>query len=186
MLISRPDEVSFSWSLRKTPSNNFNYYDTVDSSNNYETQLNDKKPNLSNSKNNKKKKKNIILQNEDDEFNYFYSSIMIEIKFEFMDYINNCGFPFMENSYDIIFSKKYNFYDFVKYNSFQYNIISNTIQTKNKKIMNLLNNKDKLDKSDMDKINFINSIENIDDLENLDDIDYFDEIENNDYNDNLE
>ena len=122
----------------------------------------------------------IILRNEDDEFNYHYGNIMIDIKFEFLDYIQENAFPFLENHHRM---ESPNFYDFLKYNSSKYHSIANSIQNKNRKIIKLINNKKKLNNTDIAKINYINNIDNIDSIDNIDNIEDIcdiDEINNSD------
>ena len=136
-------------------------------------------------------KKNVILKDEDDEFNYLYGNTMMDIKFEFLDYIQYNAFPFLENQHHI---KSPTFYDFLRHNSPVYNSLANSIQNKNRKIIRLINNKEKLNKIDIEKIDYLNNIDdieyinninNIDNLDNLEILDNSDEeIDNINYNDN--
>lgn len=136
-------------------------------------------------------KKNVILKDEDDEFNYLYGNKMMDIKFEFLDYIQYNAFPFLENHH---YMKSPTFYDFLRHNSPIYNSLANSIQNKNKKIIKFINNKEKLNKVDIEKIDYLNNIDdieyidninNIDNLDNLEILDNSDEdIDNINYNDN--
>ena len=117
----------------------------------------------------------IILKDEDDEFNLKFGSTMIDIKFEFLEYIQDNGFPFLENNHRI---NSPTFYDFLKYNSVKYNSLANSIQNKNKKIMRLINNKKKLNNTDIAKIIYINNIEEIDDINIMDNLDTLDNLDN--------
>lgn len=137
---------------------------------------------------NKNLKKNVILKDEEDEFNYLYGNTMMDIKFEFLDYIEYNAFPFLENQYHI---KSPTFYDFLRHNSPIYNSLANSIQNKNRKIIKLINNKEKLNKVDIEKIDYLNNIDDIEYIENLNNLDNLEILDNSDedtdninYNDN--
>lgn len=137
---------------------------------------------------NKNLKKNVILKDEEDEFNYLYGNTMMDIKFEFLDYIEYNAFPFLENQHHI---KSPTFYDFLRHNSPIYNSLANSIQNKNRKIIKLINNKEKLNKVDIEKIDYLNNIDDIEYIENLNNLDNLEILDNSDedtdninYNDN--
>ena len=171
----------------KTPSWSNVYTDLVEL-----TDTNDIIP-LENKKKNKTEqsknlKKNVILKDEDDEFNYLYGNTMMDIKFEFLDYIQDNAFPFLENQHHI---KSPTFYDFLRHNSPIYNSLANSIQNKNRKIIKLINNKEKLNKIDIEKIDYLNNIDDIEYINNINNIDNLEildnsdeEIDNINYNDN--
>lgn len=125
------------------------------------------------------KNKKIILKDEDDEFNFQFGNSMIDIKFEFLEYIQDNGFPFLENNHRI---ESPTFYDFLKYNSVKYHSLANSIQNKNKKIMRLISTKKKLNNTDIAKIIYINNIDEIDDIniDNLDNLDNLEILDNSD------
>jgi hypothetical protein len=72
---------------------------------------------------------NLNLKNVDEEFNKEYSSNILDIKFEFRDYIEKEYLPFLN-----VMNKtttKYNFYDFIKQNSVNYKKLMERIEKEN-------------------------------------------------------
>ena len=72
------------------------------------------------------------LKNIDDEFEKIYNNIIIDIKVDFENYINEQCMPFLDNHLNY---KNYNFYDFLKYNSQNYIDITNKVKIENEEIL---------------------------------------------------
>lgn len=75
-----------------------------------------------------------IFKNTDDEFEYKYSSIIIDIQIIFEDHINNYYLPFLNK----ITNLKYNFYDFIKEHCVEYDKINESVRIDNKLIQDEL------------------------------------------------
>ena len=73
------------------------------------------------------------LKDHDEEFEFIFNKVIVNIKVDFEDYINNRSFPFMDNNLNL---KSYNFYDFLKYNSQNYINIINKIEQENNEYTN--------------------------------------------------
>lgn len=82
---------------------------------------NDKEFEIKNTKeknfNNQKPILKYNLKDADEEFEFIFNKVLVNIKVDFENYINNQAFPFMDNNLNL---KSYNFYDFLKYNSINY------------------------------------------------------------------
>ena len=62
-----------------------------------------------------------------EEFDLIYDSIICDLKLGFREYLKEEGMPFM----DKIINTEYNFYDFIKFNSENYEIICQTVEKDN-------------------------------------------------------
>lgn len=95
--------------------------------------------------NNEKKIINEI-KHPDDEFEMLYTSIISDIKFDFENFIKNNNLPFLNNNNinKLINKNNYDFYDFIKYNSINYEKVVENINNENLEI------NDKIDDSDED------------------------------------
>lgn len=71
---------------------------------------------------------NYNLKNSDEEFEFIFNKVLVNIKVDFENYINNQAFPFMDNNLNL---KSYNFYDFLKYNSQNYIDVVNKVDEEN-------------------------------------------------------
>jgi hypothetical protein len=82
----------------------------------------------------------------DDEFDKKYSLKMLDIKFEFREYINDLVLPFLDNNKMNIDINKINFYDFIKNNCENYNKIIRDVDKLNDDYENELetNNNDEI------------------------------------------
>jgi hypothetical protein len=69
------------------------------------------------------------LKDADEEFEFIFNKLLVNIKIDFENYINNQAFPFMDNNLNL---KSYNFYDFLKYNSHNYSDVINKVDEENK------------------------------------------------------
>lgn len=82
----------------------------------------------------KKIEENIIddinLKDYEEEFNYLYSSKIIDIKIDFKEYIDKLSLPFLDNNI-LNIDKSFLFYDFIKYNCYDLNKIKNKIDKEN-------------------------------------------------------
>ena len=63
----------------------------------------------------------------DEEFTFMYDAIICDIKLGFRDYLKEEGMPFMDKT----INTEYNFYDFIKFNSENYEIIKATVEVEN-------------------------------------------------------
>jgi len=68
------------------------------------------------------------LKDPEEEFEFIFNKLLVNIKVDFENYINNQAFPFMDNNLNL---KSYNFYDFLKYNSQNYIDIVNKVEEEN-------------------------------------------------------
>ena len=62
-----------------------------------------------------------------EEFDLIYDAIICDLKLGFREYLKEEGMPFM----DKIINTEYNFYDFIKFNSENYEIICQTVEKDN-------------------------------------------------------
>lgn len=87
------------------------------------------------------------IKNPEDEFEILYTSITSDIKISFEIFIKNNSLPFLNNdNINKLNIKKnnYDFYDFIKYNSINYEKIVENINNQNLEL------NDKIDESDED------------------------------------
>jgi len=70
------------------------------------------------------------IKNSEDEFDFEYSSKIIDIKLEFKEYIDNICLPFLDKNRKIL-DCSYNFNDYIKYNSKNLIKIKNKVQKEN-------------------------------------------------------
>ena len=86
------------------------------------------------------------IKNPEDEFEILYTSNMSDIKIDFENFIKNNSLPFLNNNSINKLNNKnnYDFYDFIKYNSINYEKIVENINNENLVI------NDKIDESDED------------------------------------
>jgi hypothetical protein len=127
--------------MTKNSNNLKSYLQTVSNTNCEDTIINFNDKNKSNNKlnNNKNNYKNIYnidinLIDIDDEFDHEYLSKITDLKLEFNEYINMECLPFL-NKLNI---KDYNFYDFIKYNSENYNNTIDKVNKENEEYIKLL------------------------------------------------
>lgn len=76
-----------------------------------------------------------FIKNVDEEFEKIYNIKIIDIKFDFKEYIQNEQLPFMNKTPNF---GKYDFYDFIKNNCKNYYKLSNNIDKENKKYLDSL------------------------------------------------
>ena len=82
------------------------------------------------------------IKNIDDEFEKIYNSILIDIKFDFEEYIKDQAMPFLDNRFNY---NNYNIYDFLKYNSQNYIDITNKVKNENEENINDIENDEEED-----------------------------------------
>ena len=75
-------------------------------------------------------KNSVFIRCPDEEFNHIYMDKMIDIKFDFKEFIEHKGFPFLDKN--PVFNKKLNFYDFLKNHSSNYKDVCRKIEQENK------------------------------------------------------
>lgn len=74
----------------------------------------------------------LMFKNIDDEFEYRYLNKMSNISVQFRDFISKHFLPFM----DKIIYVNYTTYDFIKENSYEYNIVENYVNNYNQELIN--------------------------------------------------
>ena len=84
------------------------------------------------------------IKNYDDEFDFEHSSKIIDIKFEFKEYIENICLPFLDKN-RTMHDRSYNFNDFVKYNSKNLIKIKNKVQKENEEYLKQLEDDEEYD-----------------------------------------
>ena len=75
-------------------------------------------------------KNSLFYRCPDEEFNIIYNDKMIDIKFDFKEFIEHKGMPFLDKN--PVFNKKLNFYDFLKNHSSNYKDLCKKIEKENK------------------------------------------------------
>ena len=82
------------------------------------------------------------IKNYDDEFDIKYSTIMVDIKIDFMDYINDLSLPFLDNNLKTLDINEINFYDFIKNNCENYNKVVKDVDKNNKEYIKEMENEE--------------------------------------------
>lgn len=71
------------------------------------------------------------IKNAEDEFEKIYMNKIEDIKFDFKEYIENEGYPFLnKTNFD-----GYSFYDFIKYNSINFYDLEVIVENENKEYL---------------------------------------------------
>lgn len=70
----------------------------------------------------------------DDEFYRIYSNIVVDLKIEFKDYIDDQAFPFLDNNLNF---SEYIFFNFIKYNSLNYKKVYNDVIKENEEYLKM-------------------------------------------------
>ena len=75
------------------------------------------------------------IKDPDEEFELLYNNKIIDLKLEFLEIINNEGLPFLNNKK--ILNNIYNkFFDFIKYNSKNYDNVIKNVEKQNIEYLN--------------------------------------------------
>jgi hypothetical protein len=85
-----------------------------------------------------------FIKNYEDEFDFEYSSKIIDIKIEFKEYIKNLGLPFFDKNRTFI-DTSYNFNDYIKYNSNNLIKIKNKVEKENEEYLKELEEDEEID-----------------------------------------
>ena len=80
-----------------------------------------------------------FIKNVDEEFEKIYNIKIIDIKFDFKEYIQNEQLPFMNKTPDV---GKYDFYDFIKNNCKNYYKVEKNVEKLNKEYFDYLKNEE--------------------------------------------
>ena len=80
-----------------------------------------------------------FIKNVDEEFEKIYNIKIIDIKFDFKEYIQNEQLPFMNKTPDV---GKYDFYDFIKNNCKNYYKVDKNVEKSNKEYFDYLKNEE--------------------------------------------
>ncbi len=84
----------------------------------------------------------IILKDVDDEFDYLYFAKINSIKIDFETYISENAFPFFDKMLNLQNDIKYNFLDYIKYNSKNFYKLKEEADQYNKKLIEEEENND--------------------------------------------
>ena len=100
-------------------------------------------------KKNKVEEKKVVIsdpniKNFEDEFDFEHLSKIIDIKFEFKEYIENLCLPFLDKNRTTL-DYSYNFNDYVKYNSKNLIKIKNKVQNENEEYLRQLDDDEEYD-----------------------------------------
>ena len=82
----------------------------------------------------KVEEKDPFIKDFDEEFDKIYSNKIIEIKFEFKEYIDEEGFPLFNERNDT----NYTFYDFIKENSYNFGTVKESVEIENEEYLESL------------------------------------------------
>lgn len=85
------------------------------------------------------------IKNFEDEFDFEHSSKIIDIKFEFKEYIEKTCLPFLDKNRTTV-DYSYNFNDYVKYNSKNLIKIKNKVQKENEEYLKQLEDEEENEK----------------------------------------
>ena len=80
-----------------------------------------------------------FIKNVDEEFEKIYNMKIIDIKFDFKEYIQNEELPFMNKTPNF---GKYDFYDFIKNNCKNYYKVDKNVEKSNKEYFDYLKNEE--------------------------------------------
>lgn len=79
-----------------------------------------------------------FIKNVDDEYEKIYTEKIQDIKFDFKEYIDNEGYPFLNKTN----FEDYTFYDFIKYNSVNFYDLEIEVENDNKDYLESLQKED--------------------------------------------